>query len=175
MQFLLVPKPLFTGGMVVEGYYLSYQYGNAVLESVKSNPLDRAMNSPFFDFINAVGMAALTQGHPLFVPITEILLMTDLEADVNEEPNKIIFILDKRTKPEPAVLERVKRFSALGFRFAINYHNNLEELLPFAPYVDFIFLRVSVVQLVSHARMVQKEFPCATVIASDIEDQSVFD
>lgn len=175
MHFLLVPKPLFTNGMIVEGYYLSYQYGNAILESVKSNPLDRSMNSPFFDFINAVGMAALTQNHPLFVPITQILLMTDLEMDINEEPNKIIFILDKRMRPEPMVLERMSRFVALGFRFAIIYQNNLDELKDFVPYTDFIFLRIPPVQLVSHARTLQIEFPRATVIAADIEEQPIFD
>jgi EAL and modified HD-GYP domain-containing signal transduction protein len=175
MNFLLVPKPLFTSGMVVEGYYLSYQYGNAILESVKSNPLDRAMHSPFFDFINAVGMDALTQGKPLFVPITQILIMTDLERDINESPSKIVFLLDKGTLPEPAVLDRMKRFNKLGFRFAVVYQNNLNELKPYTPFTDFIFLRLPVSHLVSHARMVQKEFPRATVVATDIEEQPVFD
>jgi len=175
MQFLLVPKPLFTSGMIVEGYYLSYQYGNAILESVKSNPLDRAMNSPFFDFINAVGMTALTQNHPLFVPISQILLMTDLEEDINEEPSQIVFILDKRIRPEPSVLARMKRFIELGFRFAIIYQNNMEDIKGFAPCADFVFLRVSPVQLVSQARLVQKEFPQTTVIAADIEEQPLFD
>ena len=49
MNLLVVPKPLFTDDMSVKGYFLAYQYGNAILESVKSNPLDRAMNSPFID------------------------------------------------------------------------------------------------------------------------------
>jgi EAL and modified HD-GYP domain-containing signal transduction protein len=161
--------------MVVEGYYLSYQYGNAILESVKSNPLDRAMNSPFFDFINAVGMDALTQSKPLFVPITQILLMTDLERDINEPPNEIVFMMDKRIAPEEMVLERMKRFTKMGFRFAVVYQNNMNELRPFVPYTDYVFLRLPVSQLVNHARLVQKEFPRATVVATDIEEQPVFD
>ena len=175
MQFLLVPKPLFTSGMVVEGYYLSYQYGNAILESVKSNPLDRAMNSPFFDFINAVGMEALTQSKPLFVPITQILLMTDLERDIAEDASKIVFTLDKRTLPEPMVIDRMKRFTKLGFRFAIIYQNNMDELKGYTHYADYIFLRLPASHLVSHAKLVQREFPRATVIAADIEEQPVFD
>ncbi|MCL2500507.1 MAG: HDOD domain-containing protein [Defluviitaleaceae bacterium] len=175
MHFLLVPKPLFTSGMIVEGYYLSYQYGNAILESVKSNPLDRAMTSPFFEFINKVGLDALTQDKPLFVPITEILLMTDMEKEIKEQPSKIVFIMDKRTKPEPAVLERMKRFNKLGYRFAVIYQNNLEENRPYVPYTDYLFLRLPVSHLVSHARIVQKEFPRATVVATDIEEQPIFD
>ncbi|MCL2604471.1 MAG: HDOD domain-containing protein [Defluviitaleaceae bacterium] len=175
MHFLLVPKPLFTSGMIVEGYYLSYQYGNAILESVKSNPLDRAMTSPFFEFINKVGLDALTQNKPLFVPITEILLMTDMEKEISEPPNKIVFIMDKQTRPEPTVLERMKRFTKLGFRFVVIYQNNLEDIRPFVPYTDYLFLRLPVSHLVSHARIVQKEFPRATVVATDIEEQPIFD
>jgi EAL and modified HD-GYP domain-containing signal transduction protein len=175
MQYLLVPKPLFTSGMIVEGYYLSYQFGNAILESVKSNPLDRAMNSPFFDFINTVGLDALTQDKPLFVPITQILLMTDLEADIKDMPSKIVFILDKRVKPEQTVLDRMKRFNKLGFRFTIIYQNNMDEIEPFVPYTDFVFLRLPPNHLASHARIVQKKFPRATVVATDIEEQPIFD
>jgi EAL and modified HD-GYP domain-containing signal transduction protein len=175
MHYLLVPKPLFTSGMVVEGYFLSYQYGNAILESVKSNPLDRAMTSPFFDFINMVGLDALTQNKPLFVPITEILLMTDMENEIKEQPNKIVFLMDKKIPPEQTVLDRMKRFTKLGFRFAITYHNNLEEIKPFHLYTDYVFLRLPVSHLVSHARIVQKEFSRATVVATDIEEQPIFD
>ena len=175
MHFLLVPKPLFTSGMVVEGYYLSYQYGNAILESVKSNPLDRAMTSPFFDFVNKVGLESLTQNKPLFVPITQILLMTDMENEIKEPYSNIVFILDKRVQPIQAVIERMKRFTKKGFRFTVIYQNNLEDIRPFIPYTDYVFLRLPSHQLVKHAAIIQQEFPRATVVATDIEEQPIFD
>jgi len=175
MKLLIVPKPLFTSGMAVEGYYMSAQYGNAILESTKSNPLDRAMDSPFIEFMNEVGLEALTQGKPVFIPVTQIQLATDLERDIKESPESIIFILDDRTEPDSATLARCDRFAKMGFRFAKYFTGKLESIKAFLPHVHFAFLKVPPSKMAEHARTLKREFPSVSIVGMDISEKPIFD
>ena len=175
MRLLIVPKPLFTSGMNAEFYYLSAQYGNAIIESTKSNPLDRAMISPFIEFINEVGLASLTQGKKVFIPITQIQLSVDLEATLKEDPSNIVFILDDRVVPNDATLARCKRFSELGFKFAKYYTGKLDTLVAFKPYISYIFLKIDPKQMIDHAKTIKQNFSKAVIIGSDIGEKPQFD
>ncbi|MCL1844680.1 MAG: HDOD domain-containing protein [Defluviitaleaceae bacterium] len=175
MNLLIVPKPLFTDQMRVEGYYMAAQYGNAILESTKSNPLDRAMDSPFIDFINEVGLDALTQNKPIFVPITQIQLFTDLEEKVKQSVEKVVLLLDDRIVVDDAVLERCKHFGRFGFSFAAHYKGKLADIAPLRPYLSYIFLKVPMTKLLECSVLVKREFPKVTIVATDICEKPIFD
>jgi len=175
MNLLIVSKPLFTSAMVVEAYYLAAQYGNAILESTKSNPLDRAMDSPFIDFMNAVGLDALTQNKPVFIPITQIQLFTDLNESVKVTPERVVLLLDDRVKYDDAVIERCKFFTDLGFKFAVYFKGKVDEILSMRPYLNYIFMKVPQEKMTELSSLVRKEFPRTTIVATEISDKSVFD
>jgi EAL and modified HD-GYP domain-containing signal transduction protein len=175
MNLLIVPKPLFTDKMQVEGYYMAAQYGNAILESTKSNPLDRAMDSPFIDFLNEVGLDALTQSKPIFLPVTQIQLVTELNRNITEEPGKIVFLLDEKVVPDELVIERCRHLSELGYKFAAIFKGRVEDLTPIKPYLNYVFLKVPLTKLVEFSGVVKKEFPKAMVIATDISEKPIFD
>ncbi|MCL2577142.1 MAG: HDOD domain-containing protein [Defluviitaleaceae bacterium] len=175
MNLLIVPKPLFTGKMVVEAYYLAAQYGNAILESTKSNPLDRAMDSPFIDFMNAVGLDALTQSKPIFIPVTQIQLFTEMNLNIKVEPDKVVFLLDDRVKFDEAVIERCKHFSGLGFKFAAYFKGKMTDLAPMKQYLGYIFMKIAQEKLVELSALVKREFPRATIVATDIGEKAAFD
>ncbi|MCL1885078.1 MAG: HDOD domain-containing protein [Defluviitaleaceae bacterium] len=175
MNLLIVPKPLFTDKMLVEGYYMASQYGNAILESTKSNPLDRAMDSPFIDFINDVGLDALTQSKPVFVPITQIQLFTELNRDIKEDYDNIVLHLDDKITINDAVIERCEHFFGLGFKFAAYFKGKLEDIIPLKKYISFVFLKAPMTKLVEYSVIVKKEFPKVIVAATDISERPVFD
>ena len=175
MKFLIVPKPLFSGKMEVEGYYMASQYGNAILESTKSNPFDRAMDSPLIDFMNAVGLDALTQGKPIFIPVTQIQLATELTASVTEEPGKVVLLLNDNVVPDDLCLERCQYFKKKGFKFAAICKGDEKALEPFAPFISYVFLQVSMGKLIETSARVKRQFSKVTIIATDISDKVVFD
>ena len=175
MKFLIVPKPLFSGKMEVEGYYMASQYGNAILESTKSNPFDRAMDSPLIDFMNAVGLDALTQGKPIFIPVTQIQLATELTASITEEPGKVVLLLNDNVVPDELCLERCQYFRGLGFKFAAICKGDEKAIEPFAPFISYVFLQVSMGKLIETSTRVKKQYPKVTIIATDISDKVVFD
>ena len=175
MNFMIVPKPLFSGKMEVEGYYMASQYGNAILESTKSNPFDRAMDSPLIDFMNVVGLDALTQNKPIFIPVTQIQLATELVTNITEPPEKIVFLLSDSVVPDEMALERCEHFRKMGYKFAAIYKGNERAIEPFAPYISFVFLQVSMGKLIEHSLKVKKLFPGTTIVATDISDKVIFD
>jgi len=154
---------------------MSAQYGNAILESTKSNPLDRAMDSPFIDFINEVGLDALTQGKKVFIPVTQIQLAVDLEVGLKEDPSNIVFILDDRVEPNAATLARCERFSNMGFKFAKYYDGKLDPIVAFKPYINYIFLKVEAKKMLEHAKLVKQNFASATIVGMDIGEKPIFD
>jgi len=175
MNLLIVPKPLFTDQMTVEGYYMSAQYGNAILESTKSNPLDRAMDSPFVDFIVEVGLEALTQDKPVFIPITQIQLATELNHHLSGLEGRVIFILDEKLIVDDFTIERCKHFHKLGFKIAAFFKGKTEPLTPLAPYLHYLFLKVPLTRLVEYSGVVNREFPKVSIIATDISEKPIFD
>lgn len=175
MNLLIVPKPLFTDKMTVEGYFMAAQYGNAILESTKSNPLDRAMDSPFIDFMNEVGLDALTQSKPVFIPITQIQLMTELNRNISEDPGNIVFLLDEKVIVDKLVLERCKHYKELGFKFAAFFKGKIEKIIPLKPFISYVFLKVPFTKLVEYSALVKLEFPHVIIVAMDISEKPVFD
>ena len=175
MNYLIVPKPLFTSEMESRGYIMSAQYGNALIELAKSNPLDRSMNSIFLDFIKDVGLKALTQDKMVFIPVTSIHLMTNLEDDLIEEFENFVFVLDERIEPTDLVLDRIARFCKLRFKFAVTYIGNIDSIRPFIPYTDFIIIKIPAEYVRIHAKELSRQFPRITTIAPEIYDKLVFD
>ena len=161
--------------MKVKGYYMAAQYGNAILESTKSNPLDRAMDSPFIDFMNEVGLDALTQDKDIFIPITQIQLVTDLTRNITEEPEKIIFLLDASTTPDPLVIQRCKELTGRGYKFAVYFTGNMNYVESFTPYISHVFLKVSTEKLIESSIAIKTALPKVTVVATDIGEKTIFD
>ena len=175
MNLLLVLKPLFDSEMNVQGYYFSYQYGNAILEGVKSNPLDGAMHSPFLEFINEVGLEAISQNLMVFVPVTRILMMTDLARECNVEREKIVLMLEKNVELDALLLDRVIHYNELGFKIAIRVPENTEPLKSFLPFTDYVLADLPPALQRDAAKSFRKEYAGKKLIISDISHKLVFD
>jgi len=175
MNLLIVPKPLFSNKMNVEGYFMSSQYGNAILESTKSNPLDRAMDTPLVDFMNEVGLDALTQSKFVFIPVTQIQLATDITRSITEDPAKIVFMLDERVNADPMVIERLKTLKQHGFKFSVTFTGNVEYVKPFFPFISYIFIKAPSEKLIEYSSLLNREFPKVEIVATEIGEKTVFD
>ena len=177
MNLLIVPKPLFTSSMQVRGYYLAVQWGNALLESAKPNPLDRAMQSPFVDFMNEVGLTALTQNNLLFIPFTQIQLFTAIDLIVAEsiEKDKVVFLLDTNIEYSDIVLERCEYFKKAGFKMAAYFRGKVNELLPVREFLDFIFIKMQNADMIEQSKILKAEFTKPVIVALDVESKPIFD
>ncbi len=175
MDLLAVTKPLFNGNMDVEGYYFSFQRGNAILENVKSNPLDGAMDLSLFEFMNSVGLEALTYDKQLFVPVTNIFLAMDLDKICGVSREKVTLLLDKYVDLDAFCLERVKHYKELGFTIALRNYNNLEELTDFLPYADYVLMALHPEKIKPTLDYLRRNYSHIKLAAIDIASSVHFD
>ena len=141
MELLVVPKPLFDSEMNVRGYYFSYQYGNALIVGGMPFRTDGSMHSPLLNLVGKVGLEALTMGNIIFVPITPILIMTELQTTCEpEEYGRIVLLIDSDEKLDEAMIDRLKKFRAMGFKVGFKgvtnaTLGNLSGVLPLTDYI----------------------------------------
>jgi EAL and modified HD-GYP domain-containing signal transduction protein len=140
VDLLVVPVPLFSEENAVEAYMFRYSKGNDLLSAAKEGiHFDGAMHSPLLAMLRVVGLDALTMDKPIFVPVSRLMLMTDLASACNEPPDKIIFLIDKDVKGDATNVSNIKRLRESGYRFGLCGISNIVAYMPILELCDFIF------------------------------------
>ena len=140
MDLMVTPKPIFDTANDVLGYRLSFQIGNAIIEGAKTQSIDSLyVHSPFFDFVNKIGLQALTMNKLVFIPVTDIQMATDLEKSCDVDYSLVALTLNENNQATDRNLERIKRYKDLGFKIAIFNYQKLQNISAFLPYLDYLF------------------------------------
>ena len=174
MDMMVVPKPVFKASKEVEGYYLSFQMGNALIGQALSASINNRADSPFFEFINKIGLEVLTTNKVIFVPVSDIVLATNLETVCKVGRSLVALLLDRNNALSDQTLQRVKRFKELGFRIAFYNVPDIHALDSFLPYADYVFANheaADIMPVLSHLR--SSGYP-AKVVASNINTSEAF-
>jgi EAL and modified HD-GYP domain-containing signal transduction protein len=174
-DLMVVPKPIFDRYKETKGYYFAYQIGNALIEGAKPISLENSMESPFFDFINEIGLEALTGNQIIFVPVTNVLLVTDIEESLTVDPANVALLLGKNIKLSETNLKRVAKFKDLGFNIAFRHHRDYQVLEPFLEYTDYIFCDNDPADITAAMTCAKKSRVMIKVIVSNINSLSDFD
>ncbi|MCL2084429.1 MAG: HDOD domain-containing protein, partial [Oscillospiraceae bacterium] len=172
-EIMLVPIPIFSKSREVIGYRFSYRIGNALLEEGKVFSGVTAL--PFFDFINKVGLEALTYNKMVFVPVTDVQLAVALEYECKVDRAMIALTLDKSNGLSDSNLRRIRHFKEQGFKLAFYNVYNIMELEAFMPYTDYVFCDHKSDILMPIIRYVRSRELSTTVIAINIESINEFD
>ncbi|MCL1819772.1 MAG: HDOD domain-containing protein [Oscillospiraceae bacterium] len=174
MDLMVVPKPIFNKYKDVIGYYLAYQVGNALSNVGMSALLEHSTDSPFFEFINDIGIKTLTGGKMLFVPVTNVLLATSIEQTCEVDPSLIVLLLGGKIDLNEANLQSVARLKQHGFKIAFRHYKDINALKPFLPHIDFIICGNETGTVMSAIAEVRaSNFPIK-IIASEVDTISIF-
>lgn len=175
MKLLIVPVPLFNNLLNVEAYFFRFQKGDELLLAGQNSAvLDGAMNSPLLDVVKKIGLEALTTGKPIFVPINDMALLVNLETQCDEDPHKVVFVLDKNTNMEKPFIEKIIFYKSLGYRFALNGTTNFAQYAPLLKYCDFVLLSQREVNAKQHRIFIKNKYPNIEIIASHIDSYDGF-
>lgn len=141
MDLLMVPVPLFNRDIAVEAYYFRYQKGNDLIEATKpTSAMDGAMRSPLLEAINELGIEAVAMDKPIFVPVNHMMLLTKLEDQCTQPPERIIFLLDNEVPPEEPYISNMIGLKQMGYRFGFQKLPELTKYAPLLEYADFLFV-----------------------------------
>lgn len=175
MELMVVPKPIFNKFKEVKGYYLSYQVGNALIQAGMPYSFENSTESPFFDFINEIGLEALTGNNLIFVPVTNVLLATDIEKACTVDISLVTLLLGSSVQLSEANLQRIARLKSLGFKVAFRHISEFKKLEAFFPYTDYIFCGNDTAEIMSALATVKMSRYPIKVIVSGVDTLKIFD
>jgi len=143
MKFLVMPKPILSKDKSLMAYCLRYQQAQEFVADAPARFLDGIVALPFLKVVEELGIDALTGGSPLFVPINKFSLLTDITAQFNQPPSKIIFLVDNQVPPEEPFLGCIQTLKEKGYNFAIENVTNFGFMDPIIQLCDYILLSFS--------------------------------
>jgi len=174
-DLMVASIPVFDKYKEVQGYYLSYQIGNALIEGGKSYSLENSTESPFFDLMNEIGLDALTGGKLIFLPVTGVFLATDFEKDCQVDPASVVLLLNAQDHLSHKLLHRLAQVRERGFKVALKKYADLDSIKPILPHTDFVFCGNETEDIMPLIGAIKKAFSSAKVIVSGVNSNRKFD
>jgi EAL and modified HD-GYP domain-containing signal transduction protein len=174
LDMMVVPKPIFTASKNVEGYQLSFQVGNALTGQGLNSTLNLSVQSPFFEFINEIGLDVLTTNKTVFVPVSDIILASNIEQVCRADRSLVALLISNHNTLSEANLQRIIHFKKMGFKIAFRGFSDASVLEPFLPYADYIFAHYDNDKLMPVMFMVRSGGYPIKVIATDVDTVDVF-
>ena len=139
MDLLIVPVPMFSKDVAVEAYLFRYQESDDILEpGCRLSRLDGVMNSPPLHMLKFVSLDTFTLGKPVFVPVTNYMLLADLHRQCAQKPEQIVFLLDDTVNTGEEYIESIRRLKGLGYRFGIQKLTKIEPYAEVLQLCDYI-------------------------------------
>ena len=133
--------PFFDEKMNVKAYCFLAQKGSYLMTAEGiDDPLSRSAHSQAFDYIRLIGLEALTDNRPLFIPINNLALIFDLAGACTAPPEQIIFVIDSSVPPTEMYISKIAELKEKGFSFAIRGIKNIGASMEMLKHMEYIFL-----------------------------------
>ena len=141
---LVTLVPLFDEYMVIRAYSLFTQKSNFFLHPslLGTGHLDGAGRVDGLEVIQNMGIETLSNVNEVFVPVNNLSLFSDLQAQCDAPPDNLVLLIDHGVKPEPMYLERIKELKNIGYRFAMQrlLVHEFQAYTEVLKLMDFVFL-----------------------------------
>lgn len=162
--------PFFSNDMAVDSYmFLSQKATNQMTISQSAFALDNVTRPPSLEFINRVGLSALTNNLPIFIPIKAISLLVDIEVQLSSDPKKIIYLIEGEIPTDISFIDRIQALIKLGYRFALKNILNYPKYNLILSVVDYIIVNDSPANLHNARMYLLSNFPHVKIIVANID------
>lgn len=176
----MVPVPLYDKKMAVDSYLFRYQSGNDLFSTAQAtNIFDGASRSPALEMVNAIGLDAFTLGKSLFIPISYIALLSSLDVQCQQPPDRVIFLLEEPPPPEEPYLSKMLQLQEKGYQFAVRnltQPNRYHELLTRSNYYFLSQRNDKTIEASERILfLLKRHYPNLQFVATNIHSQEVLD
>ncbi len=141
---LVALVPLFDENMAVKAYSLFSQKHNYMLNPMMqtTGSFDGASRIEGLEVIAHMGIETLSPDAEVFVPVNNIAIFSDVEAQCEAPKERIVLLLDNTIPPVDMYVSRLKELREQGFKLAIRKLAvaDFENYKPILQMVDYVFL-----------------------------------
>ena len=170
--------PLFDENMVVSAYSIYSRKNNYFtnLSRLGAEFADGVAGADGLSLINSVGMDTLTSDTPVFVPLTNISILTDVENQCDAPAERIVFLIDNSIPPVEMYIKRIAELREKGFSFAVQKYS-ISDFMPYAEILklaDYIFLDYQRIVIDKARIFFEKLYPNIALCAVNIDTMDAF-
>lgn len=176
---LAVLIPLFDENMAVSAYSIFTQRHNFLLNPAMlgTGQHDGAARVEGLELIRSVGIETLSDGKEVFVPVTNISVLADIENQCDAPAEQIVFLIDNTIPPVEMYINRLKELKGKGYKLAIrklavSEFENYREILAL---VDYVFLNNRKIAIDKAKVYFGKLFPHIKLCAGNIDNNRIFE
>jgi EAL and modified HD-GYP domain-containing signal transduction protein len=175
MKLFIVSLPLFTSEMVVDSYRLVFRSSTKLFGTAQGHmELDGAMYSPGLDTLNRVGIDPFTGGKPIFIAVSQYLLLAGVAQGCNIPPEQVVCVLS--TVPlDPEYLDKCRELKEQGFRIALEGIAHNRESVPLYKMADYIIVDAANKDFVSELRMLRIQYPAINALVMNVAEKTQFE
>ncbi len=113
--------PLFDNRMSVSAYSVFARKTNLFLNPsfMAGARFDGAGTVPELEVVSNMGVATLSGGKEVFVPINQFSVFSEISLQCTVPPEKVVLLMDNSIPPEAEYIKRVKELKEQGYKLAI--------------------------------------------------------
>ena len=113
--------PLFDNRMSVSAYSVFARKTNLFLNPsfMAGARFDGAGTVPELEVVSNMGVATLSGGKEVFVPINQFSVFAEISLQCTVPPEKVVLLMDNSIPPEAEYIKRVKELKEQGYKLAI--------------------------------------------------------
>lgn len=171
--------PLFDEEMKVKAYSLFSQKRNFLLEPryLSTAQQYNAVNIGGFEVIDSIGLYTLSPNSEIFVPVTNVSVLGDIDSQCNVEHDRIVLLMDNSVKPDDTYINRLKELKASGYKLAIRKLNvpDFEPYREILKLMDYVFLNHQKIVISKAKVYFQSQYPNVSLVAGNLQSQEIFE
>lgn len=177
---LLTLIPLFDEELNVNAYSVFAQREYQFLNPFNTDGTGMYDGSTYVEGIEAVntmGLDTLSEDKPVFVPITNVSIFSDITSACTEARNRIVLLIDRTIPPVDMYIERIKELKSQGFGIAIR-RLSVPEFQVYSSILslaDYIFLNHKKIAIDKAKIYFERLFPNIRLVAGNIGTMDEFE
>lgn len=176
---LLALIPLFDENMAVRAYSIFSQKDNSFLNPMMQGTAryDGAMAVEGLELIEKMGIETVSEDKEIFVPVSNISIFTDVEAQCSAPHNRIVFLIDDTIPPVEMYINRIRELKEKGYKLAVRKLavSDFEAFREILTLTDYVFLNNKKIAIDKAKVYFGKLFPKIKLCAGGIEDMETFE
>lgn len=176
---LAVMIPLFDENMAVSAYSVFTQRHNYLLNPAMLGTAqhDGAAQVEGLELIRNVGIDTVSDGREVFVPVTNISVLADLESQCDVPHSRIVLLIDNTVPPVDMYITRLQELKQKGYKLAIRKLavSEFESYREIFKLMDYVFLNNHKIAIDKAKIYFGKLYPNIKLCAGNIDNMEIFD
>lgn len=176
---MLALIPLFDETMAVKAYSVFSQKDNFFLNPLMlgTGRYDGAAMVEGLELIESMGIETLSEEEEIFVPVSNISVFSDVEAQCSAPHGRLVFLLDNTIPPIRMYVDRLKELKEKGYKLAMRKLAvaDFESYREVLRLTDYIFLNNRKIAIDKARIYFGKLYPNIKLCAGNIDSMEIFE